>query len=68
MGDDIHKTHFTVPEMPYKKKEREAILLLQKILCLFNGEFSWRLIQNNLIDLIHENHKVVDWVMKYKGE
>lgn len=64
MGDSIHKTHFQVPEMPWREKEKQAILLLQKVIRL-NRTF---LCDQDLNHLFSENPDLVDWVMKYKGE
>ena len=75
----IHQTHFTVPEIPYKKMEREAILFLQEIIRLYSehkdcisDEYSFLYdIESTLYDIesaLEANKDLVDWVMKYKGE
>lgn len=67
MGDKIHPTHFQVPEMPYKRKEQEAVVLLQRLILRLNHD-PLRNVLNNCIDLLDENKDLVEWVMKYKGE
>ena len=71
MSDDIHKTHFTVPELPWREKEKMAILLYQATLKLFLNDglvgFDSAIVQL-VRDIIKTNPELIDWVMKYKGE
>jgi bacterioferritin (cytochrome b1) len=64
-ADGIHENFFSMPELPYKRKEREAIKLLQEIIDLFkyNMDYYYRISK-----LINENEELVDWIMKYKGK
>lgn len=68
MGDKIHPTHFQVPEMPWKEKEKQAILLLQSIIDDYNKEPVDETFLADLALVLYENTDLVDWVMKYKGE
>jgi hypothetical protein len=79
MGDKIHPTHFTVPEIPYKMKEREAILLLQKIVMKYNRvllsnqqDGDYYSVEELGIDTIAIldgcSDELHGWVMKYKGK
>jgi len=68
MSDDIHKTHFTVPEMPYKRKEQEAMILFGKVLTIISEINAGIEISVRLTKLLRDNKNLVDWVMKYKGE
>lgn len=66
-NDGIHQDFFPVPDLPYKKKEQEAILLLQTIINVHissNASSDWWSIEN----LLDDNKKLVDWIMKYKGK
>ena len=67
MSDDIHKTHFQVPELPWKEKEKQAILLFQQTLKIFYGlnSRSWSDIYKIFINLFHDNKDLIDWIMKY---
>lgn len=69
MGDKIHPTHFQVPEMPWREKEKQAILLLQKILgAWMDDSISREHFIHIIMRLEQKNSDLVDWVMKYKGE
>lgn len=69
MEKKIHQTHFTVPELPYKKMEREAILLFRQILVMLG--YPDTMYDPDDIDYkkaLEKNKDLVDWVMKYKGK
>ena len=68
--DGVHQDFFTVPELPYKMKERAAILLFKTLIIeikddrIDNDDFI-----NEIEFILFENNKdLVDWIMKYKGE
>jgi hypothetical protein len=64
--DGIHENFFAVPELPHKKKEREAILFCKLIIqeIQIHGVVSFRRMQ----EIFNENKEIFDWIMKYKGE
>jgi len=72
MGDDIHKTHFQVPEMPWKKSEKEALLILQRIInkyeFLLSGEDEYYSIDEFGIDVIAImdtcSDSTISWIQK----
>ncbi len=69
MGNDIHKTHFTVPEMPWREKEKQAIYFTKMLLDLINrAEIIESINWYPVIYFIEENKDLIDWIMKYKGE
>lgn len=73
MSDNIHKTHFPVTkEMPWREKEKQAVLLLQKIIEVLNDPTLNHIdTVVECLDILHgseESKTLVDWVMKYKGE
>ena len=62
----IHPTHFQVPELPWKEKEKQAILLFQEILYLWgNNKIKTREYINVVAELLQNNKDLVDWIMKY---
>lgn len=66
--DGVHENFFTVPELPYKKMEREAILLLKSFICARDDALFLKDFDEKITELFTENKDLVDWVMKYKGE
>ena len=71
MGDKTHPTHFQVTrDMPWKDKERQAILLFCQTLDIFYDMSlsSAKEMEKRLIELFHNNPDVIDFVRNYKGE
>lgn len=76
MEKKIHQTHFTVPELPHKKKEREAILAFKRIvekykILIDNTDeyYSMDELGGDVICIMDTcSDDLIDWVMKYKGE
>jgi hypothetical protein len=66
--DGIHENFFAIPELPHKKKEQEAILILQKLVTAYK-KIKY---QEDKDDFYHAmrhfmyNKEFVDWIMKYK--
>ena len=67
--DGIHENFFSMPELPYKRKEREAILLMKQLLKIWNDiSLSNEEVIDKICTSIRENRNIVDWILKYKGE
>lgn len=62
MGDKIHPTHFQVPEMPYKKREKEAVAVLKKIILIFDNDVSYKL--TKIAKILDDNIELVEWIKK----
>lgn len=68
MGDKIHPTHFQVPEMPWREKERQAILMLKELLIIIEPD-SWEEDTTFAVRFyLKDKQELIDWIMKYKGE
>jgi hypothetical protein len=66
--DGVHQDFFPMPELPYKRKEREAIKLLQEILKDYYDDKHATTFLNDVSFLLWKYKDLVDWIMKYKGE
>lgn len=67
MGDKIHPTHFQITkDMPWREKEKQSILLFHEALNIFYGPLNWEMNYEQIINLLHNNPKIVDFVRDYK--